>query len=101
MGIHACMRRALPPLAHNCIHAQPCAPSHHRYGVGIAAGISVVGWLKRKIKQLPVVGLLASPFLSKSAGHAAQAAFSPSCQGSCMHVHQSTSEATTRRHWLA
>jgi len=36
-----------------------------RYGVGIAAGISVVGWLKRKIKQLPVVGLLASPFLSK------------------------------------
>lgn len=36
-----------------------------RYGVGIAAGISVVGWLKRKIKQLPVVGLLASPCLSK------------------------------------
>lgn len=35
-----------------------------KYGVGIAAGISVVGWLKRKIKQLPVVGLLASPFLS-------------------------------------
>jgi hypothetical protein len=39
--------------------------STHRYGVGIAAGISVVGWLKRKIQQLPVVGLLASPFLSK------------------------------------
>lgn len=32
--------------------------------MGIAAGISVVGWLKRKIKQLPVLGLLATPFLS-------------------------------------
>lgn len=39
--------------------------SMFRYGVGIAAGISVVGWIKRRIKQLPVVGLLASPFLSK------------------------------------
>jgi hypothetical protein len=29
----------------------------------------VVGWLKRKIKQLPVVGLLASPFLSEYLGH--------------------------------
>lgn len=56
---------------HACAHV--CFTSvvvlHRRYGVGIAAGISVVGWLKRKIKQLPVVGLLASPFLSEHLGH--------------------------------
>jgi hypothetical protein len=34
-----------------------------RYGAGIAAGITVVGWIKRKIQGIPVVGILATPFL--------------------------------------
>lgn len=76
----------------------PAPPSFpDRYGVGIAAGISVVSWLKRKIKQLPVVGLLASPFLSKSAGHKSAGSILAIMSGpSCMHVHQSTSKAATQ-----
>ncbi|WIA21593.1 hypothetical protein OEZ85_000781 [Tetradesmus obliquus] len=34
-----------------------------KYGAGIAAGITVVGWIKRKIQGIPVVGILATPFL--------------------------------------
>eukprot|EP00882_Tetradesmus_deserticola_P004581 GHRQ01004830.1.p1 GENE.GHRQ01004830.1~~GHRQ01004830.1.p1 ORF type:complete len:214 (+),score=108.01 GHRQ01004830.1:111-752(+) len=34
-----------------------------KYGAGIAAGITVVSWIKRKIQSIPVVGVLATPFL--------------------------------------
>eukprot|EP00879_Flechtneria_rotunda_P005595 GHRR01005890.1.p1 GENE.GHRR01005890.1~~GHRR01005890.1.p1 ORF type:complete len:208 (+),score=77.71 GHRR01005890.1:174-797(+) len=34
-----------------------------KYGAGIAAGISVVGWIKRRIQAIPVIGVLATPFL--------------------------------------